>query len=203
MEPYPSFEDLLDDFAGIVRKSHLDARDQAELGSAARFTAEQHAAVQQLEPYTGRPYVAHPIAVACVLLDHGRPFLEVLAGLLHDLLEDTWTTQAGLTARFGPVVTGWTRQVSKVSKKADGNRSKRAKIDLKHFAAAEAPAQNVKLADVIVNASSIRVRDPGFARIYLAEKKEVVEGLRLGDDGIRLRAAAIVEREIGLLESGG
>jgi (p)ppGpp synthase/HD superfamily hydrolase len=48
--------------------------------------------------------VEHPIAVSELLADDGQPPPLVLAGLLHDLLEDTDVTPAELQERYGPEV---------------------------------------------------------------------------------------------------
>lgn len=47
----------------------------------------------------------HPLAVAALLREDGQPRLLVLAGLLHDLLEDTEVDAAQLRERFGPEAT--------------------------------------------------------------------------------------------------
>lgn len=47
----------------------------------------------------------HPAAVARLLRKHGQPLSLVLAGLLHDLLEDTEVKAEELRDRFGPEVT--------------------------------------------------------------------------------------------------
>ena len=49
--------------------------------------------------------VEHPIAVGELLTDDGQPPTVVVAGLLHDVLEDTDVTPAELHTRFGPDVT--------------------------------------------------------------------------------------------------
>ena len=46
----------------------------------------------------------HPIAVSDLLFDEGQPPTVVVAGLLHDVLEDTDVTPAELHKRFGPDV---------------------------------------------------------------------------------------------------
>ncbi len=45
--------------------------------------------------------VRHPLAVAELLREDGQPPMLVLAGLLHDLLEDTDVTREELRQRFG------------------------------------------------------------------------------------------------------
>lgn len=49
--------------------------------------------------------VEHPIAVGELLADDGQPPTVVVAGLLHDVLEDTDVTRAELQKRFGADVT--------------------------------------------------------------------------------------------------
>jgi GTP diphosphokinase / guanosine-3',5'-bis(diphosphate) 3'-diphosphatase len=49
--------------------------------------------------------VEHPIAVGELLTDDGQPPTVVVAGLLHDVLEDTDVTRAELQKRFGADVT--------------------------------------------------------------------------------------------------
>lgn len=41
----------------------------------------------------GKPYITHPVAVAEYLKEKGYPESYILAGLFHDLLEDTDTTE--------------------------------------------------------------------------------------------------------------
>jgi GTP diphosphokinase / guanosine-3',5'-bis(diphosphate) 3'-diphosphatase len=49
--------------------------------------------------------VEHPIAVSQLLREDGQPSDLVLAGLLHDVLEDTEVAPAELREQFGPEVT--------------------------------------------------------------------------------------------------
>jgi (p)ppGpp synthase/HD superfamily hydrolase len=51
------------------------------------------------------PAIEHSLAVARLLQEDGQPNSVVLAGLLHDVLEDTDVTPAELRQRFGPEVT--------------------------------------------------------------------------------------------------
>jgi (p)ppGpp synthase/HD superfamily hydrolase len=48
--------------------------------------------------------IEHPIAVARLLADDGQPPPLVVAGVLHDLLEDTDVSSGELQATFGPEV---------------------------------------------------------------------------------------------------
>lgn len=197
--PFSRYEGLLADFATFVRESGFEASSQELLLDGAAFAARGHAGVEQLEAYTGLPYIAHPIAVATVLIDHGRPPEEALGGLLHDLLEDTRVRAEEIAQRYGERAAAWTRQVSKVSVRSDGSRRARAEKDRVHYGSAEPGAQNVKLADVIVVARTISKRDPAFARVYLPEKKALVDVLVQGDTALRSAAEQLVNTELAAL----
>lgn len=49
----------------------------------------------------GLPYIVHPITVGFTLAQHGFPEHVVLAGILHDTVEDTTTTLEEVRAEFG------------------------------------------------------------------------------------------------------
>jgi guanosine-3',5'-bis(diphosphate) 3'-pyrophosphohydrolase len=69
----------------------------------------------QKRKVTNQPYVLHPIRVAFSLADAYDDNLLTAAGYLHDILEDTQTTEAELRLAFG----GWvTDRVLDVTKKA-------------------------------------------------------------------------------------
>ncbi|MDR2525745.1 MAG: bifunctional (p)ppGpp synthetase/guanosine-3',5'-bis(diphosphate) 3'-pyrophosphohydrolase [Oscillospiraceae bacterium] len=79
------------------RPSDIEAAERAFI-----FAAEHHGA-QMRE--SGEPYIAHPVAVAEILLTLGMfDRSSVLAALLHDILEDTKATPADIRAQFGQVV---------------------------------------------------------------------------------------------------
>jgi (p)ppGpp synthase/HD superfamily hydrolase len=52
----------------------------------------------------GRRPLDHPLAVARLLRDTRQPDEVVIAGMLHDVLEDTTVTAEELRSRFGPQV---------------------------------------------------------------------------------------------------
>jgi len=64
---------------------------------------------------------------------------------------------------------------------------------LKHTQAASPRAKTVKLADLIDNSYSISEHDPGFAKIYMAEKKRLLVVLREGNPTLYAMAMEIVE----------
>ena len=126
------------------------------LERATRWAATAHQG--QTRRGSKTPYIQHVFAVAMILdrLGFGEPV--VLAGLLHDIVEDTEATFEDVEVRFGPEVTAMVRHCTEV--KNDEQGRKRPWIDRKrsHLAAlAEAPidARAVLLADKLHNLTSI------------------------------------------------
>ena len=65
---------------------------------------------------TGEPYVQHPLAVAGILTFLKLDVPAIVAGLLHDTLEDTVATQAELEQKFGADVARLVDGVTKIGK---------------------------------------------------------------------------------------
>ena len=139
------------------------------------FATAAHAAVGQTRKYTGEPYVVHPIEVSELVASVGGTDAMVAAALLHDVLEDTGVTFDVLDAEFGSEVAELVLWLTDVSKPEDGNRSTRKALDRQHSAAAPAEAQTIKVADLISNTRSIVAHDPDFAKVYLKEKRMLLE----------------------------
>lgn len=68
---------------------------------ALAFAARAHGAARQARKGTDFPYIGHPIRVAEMLDRFGYADEVVVAGLLHDTLEDTDATEDDLRERFG------------------------------------------------------------------------------------------------------
>ena len=66
---------------------------------ALRFATVAHTG--QFRKSTQLPYIVHPIAVMESLIRHSASADAVAAGILHDTLEDTATTEADLRHEFG------------------------------------------------------------------------------------------------------
>jgi len=72
--------------------------DLARLQRAYVFSAKVHEGQERL---SGEPYLIHPLEVAGILVDLRMDDVTVVAGLLHDAIEDTLTTSEELTRLFG------------------------------------------------------------------------------------------------------
>lgn len=150
--------------------------------SAKVFCIAAHAAVGQRRKYTGEPYHLHPFEVADTVAGTEYCTEEmIIAALLHDVVEDTQVSLDVIARQFGLVVAAYVEQLTDVSKPEDGNRAARKAIDLAHTAKASPQAKTIKLADLISNSRSIIERDPEFAKVYLAEKRALLEVLKEGD----------------------
>jgi (p)ppGpp synthase/HD superfamily hydrolase len=145
------------------------------------FAIAAHAAVGQTRKYTGEPYVVHPLEVASLVESVGGTEAMVAAALLHDVLEDTEVTVDLLEEQFGSKVADLVLWLTDISRPEDGNRNTRKALDRQHSAAAPAAAQTIKVADLISNTRSIVAHDPGFAKVYLEEKRLLLDVLTRAD----------------------
>ncbi|MBQ8657581.1 MAG: bifunctional (p)ppGpp synthetase/guanosine-3',5'-bis(diphosphate) 3'-pyrophosphohydrolase [Clostridia bacterium] len=65
---------------------------------------------------SGEPYFIHPCAVAEILIDLGLDPATISAALLHDVIEDTETTEEDVRREFGEEVLGLVSGVTKLEK---------------------------------------------------------------------------------------
>jgi GTP pyrophosphokinase len=91
----------------------------AELSLAIDFATEKHKGQKRK---SGEPYIIHPVAVAGILVEWGMDIDTVIAGVLHDTLEDTDATFDEIETHFGHDVAFLVEGVSKVSKARSGMR---------------------------------------------------------------------------------
>jgi GTP pyrophosphokinase len=87
--------------AGIRRLEH-----------AITFATEAHEGQTRA---SGEPYITHPLAVAIILTEWGMDVDSVIAGVLHDTIEDTDVTPEQIKTEFGPVVAFLVDGVTKLS----------------------------------------------------------------------------------------
>ncbi len=58
------------------------------------------------------PYIVHPVTVALILSRYSDDEDTIIAGLLHDVLEDTHVTEEAIARDFGPKVLGIVKDVT-------------------------------------------------------------------------------------------
>lgn len=157
------------------------------------FAMAAHSAVKQVRKYTGEPYWVHPIEVAEIVAGVvGVTPSMIAAAHLHDVVEDTGVTIEVIEEEFGIDIATMVNWLTDVSKFEDGPRWYRKKIDREHTAQAPAEVQTVKLADLISNSRSIMTHDPKFAKVYLEEKRLLLEVLTKGDPSLHAEASRYV-----------
>lgn len=120
---------------------------------AASFAAERHA-TQRRKGRAGEPYINHLIEVAELIADSNDavdPNL-IMAGFLHDIIEDTSVTAQELEERFGEDVAGLVLEVTddKLLPK-----EKRKALQVETAPHKSARGQVLKLADKISNVRSL------------------------------------------------
>lgn len=152
------------------------------------FATAAHAAVGQRRKYTDEPYIVHPAEVAAIVAAAGGTDEMVAAAFLHDVVEDTQVTHQDILDEFGSEVAELVGWLTDVSCPEDGNREVRKALDRAHSAAAPAAAQTVKVADLISNTKTIVQFGGGFAKVYLAEKRLLLEVLTRADPALLERA---------------
>ena len=162
----------------------------SSLVKKARAFAEK-AHFNQQRKYSGLPYIVHPVEVMEIVKSVPHDEEMLAAALLHDVVEDTNISIEQIEQEFGSGVARLVDDLTDISKPSDGNRATRKAIDRAHSARASARAQTVKLADLISNSADIAENDPGFAKVYLAEKMLLLEVLTKGDKTLHYRAGIL------------
>lgn len=158
---------------------------------AKEFAAIKHAT--QKRKFTGEPYIGHPLAVGALVASIGAPETMVAAAILHDTLEDTETSFNELKREFGAEVAGMVAEVTNVYRSGTGgNRAYRKGKELARLATVSPAAMTIKVADLIHNGHNVAERDAKFAKVYLAEKAELLKVLTGADPAMLAKAKEIV-----------
>ena len=134
-----------------VSAIHYSPRYDAALSLA----ASAHRA--QTRKGSDTSYIVHPVHVSILLIRHGFEEDVAIAGLLHDVVEDSDTTLAEIAERFGPHVAGVVDALTE-HKHFDGVNQEwefRKRDALERLQGAGAGAAAVKAADVVHNAMTL------------------------------------------------
>ena len=100
------------------------------------------------------PYIVHPVTVAMILGRFTTDEDTVIAGLLHDTLEDTQVTEEEIEREFGTKVLDTVRDVTEPRLPGLSWETRKARY-LRHLQTAPRPALLVAGADKIANLISI------------------------------------------------
>jgi GTP pyrophosphokinase/guanosine-3',5'-bis(diphosphate) 3'-pyrophosphohydrolase len=107
-EPKLTIDDLC-----FAATNYLESRQVDDIRRAYYFAEEAH---QEQKRRSGEPYIMHPLAVAHVLTIMHMDHECIMAGLLHDVIEDTEVSREGLAAEFSEEVALLVDGVSKLAK---------------------------------------------------------------------------------------
>ena len=170
---------VLEPLAAVHRELH----PQADLGLLQRAydVAEEKHRTQTRK--SGDPYITHPLAVATILAELGMDTTTLVAGLLHDTVEDTDYSLDRLRAEFGDEVAHLVDGVTKLDKVKLGAAAEAETIRKMVIAMARDPRVLViKLADRLHNMRTMRFLPPEKQARKARETLEVLAPLahRLG-----------------------
>lgn len=164
------------------------------IAKAEQFAQEAHK--DHKRKYTGEPYYVHLDEVRNIVKQAGGSVNQQCAALLHDTVEDTSVTVSDVTREFGPQIAKLVIELTDVSKPEDGNRKVRKGIDRDKLAGVSAEAQTVKYADLISNGRDIGKNDPKFAKVYHAEKADLLRVMKNGKASLRKEAIDMLPDEL-------
>jgi GTP diphosphokinase / guanosine-3',5'-bis(diphosphate) 3'-diphosphatase len=129
-------------------------KDVEILDRAYAFAGKAH---QNQKRFSGEPYIVHPVATALILARMKLSFPIVIAGLLHDTLEDTSVTIDEIRAQFGDDVADMVEGVTKLGNVKYRGIERYAENLRKMFIAVakDLPVIIIKFADRIHNLSTL------------------------------------------------
>ncbi len=147
--------DIIDRVAEYQPQGELDLIDRAYI-----YSARVHEGQVRL---SGEPYLSHPLEVAGILSDMKLDITSVVAGLLHDVIEDTRANPEEVKALFGPEVLHIVSGVTKLSSLSfHSSRARQAESLRKMFLAMADDIRVIliKLADRLHNMRTLQFHKP-------------------------------------------
>jgi GTP pyrophosphokinase len=166
--PLKTYDDLL----ALIKASERDY-DMDIIDRAYQLALKSHEEQKRL---SGSPYISHPVAVSCILVELGMDTESVAAGLLHDVVEDTPVNLDQLKKEFGTEIAYLTDGVTKLGRIPYSSREEQQAENLRKMLIAMADDIRViiiKLADRLHNMRTIEFMPPQKQRDKALENMEV------------------------------
>jgi RelA/SpoT family (p)ppGpp synthetase len=168
-------------------ETYLEPEQVREAYRAYLLSAEAHDGQRRA---TGEPYVFHPVEVARILADMRLDAQTVIAGLLHDVIEDTPLSKADVAREFGQEVAELVDGVSKLTQITFENRAEAQAENYRKMLLAmtqDIRVILVKLADRLHNMRTLDALAPEKRRAIARETLEIYAPIasRLGINHLR------------------
>jgi GTP pyrophosphokinase len=178
---------LVDNLCALL-KTYLDSEQISRVFRAYEFGAQAHDGQTRL---TGEPYIYHPLAVAQTMAEMRMDADSIIAGILHDVIEDTPTAKEHLAREFGPDVAELVDSVSKLTHLTFESRAEAQAENFRKMMLAmvkDLRVIMVKLADRLHNLRTLRVMPTDKRRRIARETLEIYApiALRLGMNSLRM-----------------
>lgn len=191
IKPMPDFESpekLYDELIASVRKYHPSA-DISLIEKAFHVADDAHKGQNRK---SGEPYIIHPLCVAIILAELEMDKETIVAGLLHDVVEDTIMTDEEIKEEFGAEVALLVDGVTKLGQLSyDADKVEVQAENLRKMFLAMAKDIRViliKLADRLHNMRTLKFMIPEKQREKAKETMEIYAPLaqRLGISKIKI-----------------
>lgn len=176
------FEDILDRM-----EAYYPGFDPGPLQRAYVFSAREH---RNQVRRSGEPYLVHPLEVAYILADLRLDPASVIAGLLHDVVEDTLTPIETVAEYFGRDVSHIVAGVTKISRLQFASKEQAEAENLRKMILAmvdDVRVILVKLADRLHNMRTLVHLEPAKRERIARETSEIFAPIanRLGIGRLR------------------
>lgn len=143
--------------------------------AAIRYATQAHAG--QKRKGKEDPYIMHPLSVGILLAHAGADEKVVIAGILHDTIEDTAVTREDLEKEFGEDIAAMVDDVTEQDKSLPWAERKKAALD--HIPHMTTGSLMVKAADVMHNMTELiedyKIHGDDMFRHFNASKEEQIE----------------------------
>ena len=176
----------INDILDLVH-SYLPNADTTIIQKAYIFSAKVHQGQTRL---SGEPYLSHPLAVTYILAQLKLDVPSIVAGLLHDTVEDTYATLDDIEELFGPDVRWIVDGVTKISQMKFQNKIHKQAENIRKMILAMSEDLRVllvKLADRLHNMRTLEFQPPKKQERISRETLDIYAPLasRLGIDWIK------------------
>ena len=164
--------DTYEELQAIIRESGKEF-DREQIAEAFLLADRKHRGQKRS---SGEPYIIHPLSVAAILVDLGMDTQSVVAGLLHDVVEDTDCTLEDITQEFGREVALLIDGVTKLDRIPFSSKEEEQAENLRKMLMAMAQDIRViiiKFADRMHNLSTLEFMSPQKQRDKARECLEV------------------------------